>query len=158
MKRNFIILIGVIVILFAVSSCEKTVEQSDVYEITVELKSNADGTLAVATYNDLAGKFKSTDAVLVYAYVDDDAWMAMPGISYDGEYHYYEFNDDGGFLFMATPSSGYVWTGNFTMDYRIVRIPNIVFTEKKAEGVDHNNYSEVMKAYNLYEGNVIMKK
>ena len=157
MKRNFIILIGAIVMLFAASSCEKTVEQSNVWEITVGLTPNTDGSLAVGTYNDLIGKFQSTDAVLVYANIEDDTWMAMPGFSYDGEYHYYEFSDDGGFLFIATPSSGYIWTGNFTMDYRIIRIPHYAYTEKKAEGVDHNNYNEVMKAYDLYNTPVIRK-
>lgn len=157
MKKFFVILIGAVVMLFVASSCEKTVEQSNVWEVTVGLTPNADGSLAVGAYNDLIGKFQSTDAVLVYAYVDDDAWMAMPGISYDGEYHYYEFSDDGAFLFIATPSSGYIWSGNFTMDYRIIRIPHNAYTQKMAEGVDHNNYNEVMKAYNLYGINTVKK-
>lgn len=155
MKRNFIILIGAIVMLFTASSCEKTVEQSKVYEISVEMITNADGSVASAVYKELAGEIKSTDAVLAYVLLDD-AWQPMPAF-YDGESYIYAFDDDGYFRFDAFPTNGYVWTGNFKQDYRIIRIPHYAYTEKKAEGVDHNNYNEVMKAYDLYNTPVIRK-
>ena len=153
MKKKFIILISAIVMLFAVSSCEKTVEQSDVFEISVEMITNADGSEADGVYKGLAGMFQSTDAVLVYAEVEDGVWLALPGI-YDGAQYSYIFDDNGNFIFGALPKNGYVWTGNFTMYYRIIRIPHFAFTEKKAEGVNHEDYNEVMKAYNLYEAQI----
>ncbi|MBR5982112.1 MAG: hypothetical protein IK025_00115 [Bacteroidales bacterium] len=156
MKRNFTILIGAIVMLFAVSSCQKLVQQSDVYEIEIDLISNADGSAANAIYRELAGKIKSTDAVLVYGEVDDDIWMALPAV-YDGDTYTYAFDSNGNLLFEVA-YNGYTWTQGETMVYRIIIVPKTVLTEKKAEGVDHNNYNEVMRAYNLYEGNVIMKK
>ena len=45
MKRNFIILIGAIVMLFAASSCQKLVQQSNVYEIEIDLISIANDVL-----------------------------------------------------------------------------------------------------------------
>lgn len=156
MKKSFIILIGAIVMLFAVSSCQKTVEQSDVWEISVEMIRNADGSGAAGIYKDLAGKFQSTDAVLVYAEVEEGVWLALPGI-YGGVQYSYVFDDNGNFLFAALPKTGNVWTSNFKMNYRIVRIPHFAFTEKRAEGVNHEDYNEVMKAYNLYESNIIKK-
>ena len=83
MKRNFIVLISAIVMLFAASSCEKTVEQSIIYEISVEMITNADGSVAFAFYKELAGKISDTDAVLAYVLLDD-AWQPMPAF-YDGE-------------------------------------------------------------------------
>lgn len=155
MKKNFIVLMSAIVMLFAASSCEKTVEQSSIYEISVEMITNADGSVASAIYKELAGKIGDTDAVLAYVLLDD-AWQPMPAF-YQGESYIYTFDDDGYFRFDAFPNSGYVWAGNFEQDYRIIRIPHYAFTEKKAEGVDHDNYNEVMRAYNLYEGNIIKK-
>ena len=156
MKRIFIVLIGAIVMLFAASSCHKLVQQSNVYEVSVNLISNAYGTGAGANYSGLAGKIKTTDAVLVYGEVDDDIWMSLPA-DYEDDTYTYAFDSNGNFAF-AVVYNGYTWTQGETMNYRIIIIPQSVLTEKKAEGVDHNNYNEVMKAYNLYESNVIMKK
>ncbi|MBQ6276127.1 MAG: hypothetical protein IJK62_05420 [Bacteroidales bacterium] len=155
MKRNFIILIGAIVMMFAASSCQKLVQQSNVYEIEIDLISIANGSAANAVYEGLAGKIKTTDAVLVYGEVDDDIWMALPA-DYQDDTYTYAFDSNGNFVFEVI-YNGYTWTQGETMNYRIIIIPQDVLTEKKAEGVDHNNYNEVMKAYDLYNTPVIRK-
>ena len=155
MKKSFIILIGAIVMLFAVSGCQKLVQQSNVYEFEVNLIPNANGSAASGVYNGLVGIIKPTDAVLVYGEVDADVWSALPTDWVDDTYGYV-FNENGELAFYVT-YNGYTWTQGETMNYRVIIIPQDVLTEKKAEGVNHEDYNEVMKAYNLYESNIIKK-
>lgn len=157
MKRNFIVLIGAIVMLFAASSCEKTVEQSDVYEVQVTM-TLLNESLASGEFDGLSNTFSDTDAILVYVSTGDESWMPLPTVDGDEEYTYELYNDGVLVFYDEIIYGNLVFTGTFENSYRIIRIPHYAFTEKKAEGVDHNNYNEVMRAYNLYECNVIMKK
>ena len=142
--------------LFAASSCEKAVEQSDVYEIQVTMtpKNNS---LAVGEYEGLCNSFSDTDALLIYVSTGEESWMPLPAVYSDEEYTYELYNDGGIVFYDEIIYGNMVFTGSFENSYRIIRIPHFAFTEKKAEGVDHSNYNEVMRAYNLYEAPIIRK-
>lgn len=142
--------------LFAASSCEKTVEQSDVYEVQVVMTLQ-DETLAIGEFEGLSNRFSDTDAILVFVSTGDESWMPLPAVDGDEE-HTYELYNDGVLVFYDEIIYGnLVFTRNFENTYRIIRIPHYAYTQKIAEGVDHNNYNEVMKAYDLYNAPIIRK-
>lgn len=142
--------------LFIASSCEKTVKQSDVYEVQVAM-TPLNGTLAVGEFDDLSNSFYDTDAILVYVSTGDESWMPLPTVDGDEEYTYELYNDGVLVFYDEIIYGNLVFTGTFENSYRIIRIPHYAYTQKKAEGVDHNNYNEVMKAYDLYNAPVIRK-
>jgi hypothetical protein len=161
MKRSLFFIVGVVIAMFFATGCTKVVTQSYVYEVTISFDNANGNQLATKAYGDLKGMFCSTDAVLVYMKVDDstgdDLWMPLPFI--EGNFLFeYAFTDNGIFAFTADAGEGYTWTKNFSCTYRIVRIPRVTETSKSTDEVNTNDYNEVMKAYNLYEGNVIKMK
>lgn len=156
----------------ALSGCQKEVDLSgyalnghthQVIQTKVKIINatfNASGRqVAEAQSNELLGLLTRDDAVLVYMNTGQNAsgstwyWTQLPFT--DNESHgaswSFQIGDSGILYIKAACTEDYHWNNNFTKTFKVIVIPNAVYTEMKAKGVNHNNYNEVAAAYNLTE-------
>lgn len=161
MKKGLLFIASIIMALVLSSGCTKVVTQSNVYEFNITYSNAADKQSVTGNYTGLNGQISSTDAILVYIYVGntsgEDIWMSLPAhidtYSYD-----YAYTDNGIFVFSADAGEGYTWTKDFTLKYRVIRIPNIAVVSKSIEELRASDYNTVMKELNLYETQVIRNR
>ena len=158
MKRYVFLTIGAMMALLVASGCTKVVTQSSVHEISITFDNAAGNQMASKGYAELENYFHPSDAVLVYMYVGsasgEEMWMPLPMVN-GNELYEYAYTDNGIFAFTADAGEGYTWVNNFSKTYRIILVPRTAIVSKSAVEVDRNDYNSVMKAYNLYECNVI---
>ena len=161
MKKSLFFIVGVVVAMFFATGCTKVVTQSSVYEFNITFSNAADKQIVTETYTALKDNNLSSYAVLAYIYIGnasgEDVWTPLPTLN-GAEYFDYAYTDNGIFVFSADAGDGYVWTNNLTLKYRLILIPKTVLTSKSTKEIENKDYNEVMKAYNLYEGNVIKMK
>ncbi len=154
MKKNFII-ISILILAAFTTSCHKEVVQCLTYDLKATFE-NAEGKRCVAVSTDKYKYLISTDnAVLMYVKIGnasgEDVWMPLPAHN-DSELYDFAFTDSGILVLSADAGEGYIWSKpSFVRYYRLIIIPKTVYTSKLEQGVDHSNYNEVVKAYNLYE-------
>ena len=160
MKKSVFFIVGVIVAMFLASGCTKVVTQSTVNEFSITF-SNVSGKQAVTeSYTGLKGTICSTDAVLVYVYFanasGEDIWMPLPATVNTTLYDY-AYTDSGIFVFNADAGIGNVWTSDFSLKYRVIKIPRTALVSKSTGSVNTMDYNEMMQTYNLYDAPIIRK-
>ena len=160
MKKSVFFIVGVIVAMFLASGCTKVVTQSTVNEFSITF-SNVSGKQAVTeSYTGLKGSISSSDAILVYIYFGntsgEDIWMPLPA-TINTMFYDYAYTDSGIFVFTADAGNGNVWTSDFSLKYRVIKIPRTALVSKSTSSVNTMDYNEVMKEYNLYEAPIIRK-
>lgn len=154
MKKNFII-ISILIIAALTTSCHKEVVQCFSYDLKATFE-NAEGERCVTVATDkYQNRIGTDDAILMYVKVGntsgEDIWMPLP-LQTDSELYDFAFTDSGILVLTADAGEGYVWsTPTFVKYYKLIVMPKIVYTSNLEQGVDHSNYNEVVKAYNLYE-------
>lgn len=161
MKRFLLPVLCLFSAMIFMTGCgNKEITQSFVYKVTVEFSDAAGKQVAMQSCDKLYNKIDENSAVLVYAYVSDSngekVWTPLPctieGILFD-----YVYTDNGIFVFSVDAGEGMAWNKSFSQTYKIIQIPQTVYAAKLAEGVNHDNYHEVMKEYQLYESVEIQK-
>lgn len=147
---------------YAFKNHNHEVTQTNVYYLNVTYTGIGQQLAESGCIESLWNKCTREDAVLVYSKEGQNTsgstiyWQLNPFIASDGRTNYYYHQGDGGlFYFFADAGEGYHWTSNPTKYFKIVVIPHSVYTAKSAEGVDHSNYDEVVKAYNINEAEAI---
>ena len=146
---------------YAAINHNHSVTQTNVYYLTVTYTGSGQQLAESGLINNLWYKCTREDAVLVYSKVGQNAsgeiiyWRLQPFIESNGANYYYEQGDNGFFYFYADAGANYTWNSNFSVYTKIVVIPHTVYAEKSAQGVDHSNYEEVVKAYNIDETKAI---
>lgn len=102
-----------------------------------------------ATYNGLVGQIDTNDVVLVYANTNLGGWTQLPWVFAGGVLQFYRA--DSGVL---TFSWGNVLNiasaqGGFTASFKALVVPETVYNNMVAMGVDHSSYSDVVRVYGL---------
>lgn len=127
--------------------------QTQVYEFSLTFPAtNQRGSEVL--YEGLEGKIGKDDAILVYSKISGvTGWWALPyvlsGISYMYAYDYGTLD-----FYAQCVDDGYILSGSISTKMRVVVIPHEAYAEKFAQGVDHNNYEMVVKAYHLEDSQV----
>lgn len=99
--------------------------------------------------------FLNNDVVLVYMEAETGIYVPLPytDISVaEGALFQYACSN-GRIAFMADCGSGYNWTGNFSKEFHILVIPQTIYTDCCARGVDHTDWQSVRQAYALTADN-----